>query len=94
MKTWPDKDPDEVLDYTIDWQPRLDQDDGSSDNISGSTWVVPAGLTEVTSSVAGRKAVIWLSSGTLGESYTVTNRIITAGGRTMDQSVKLRIRAK
>lgn len=94
MKNWPDKDPDEVLDYAIDWQPRLNQDDGSIDSIATSTWVVPAGLTQVTSTFSGQNTVLWLSSGSLGETYSVTNRITTAGGRTMDQSVKLRIRAK
>ena len=37
---WPDKDPDEVLDYCLDWSDRL----GSSDTISTSTWIVPTGI--------------------------------------------------
>lgn len=39
--TWPDKDPDEVLDYQLDWGTRL-----GTDTIVTSTWVVPTGITK------------------------------------------------
>lgn len=86
---WPAKDPDETLDYEIDWKARL-----SGDTIASSEWTVPDGLTQVSANISGTKAVIWLSGGTLDQSYSILNRIITAGGRTMDQTVLLAIRSK
>ena len=38
---WDFKDPDEVLDYRVDWSARLD-----GDTIASSTWEVLAGLTK------------------------------------------------
>jgi hypothetical protein len=86
---WPAKDPDEVLDYAIDWKARL-----AGDAIASSAWTVPTGLTENSSSVSGTKTVLWLSGGTLDQSYSILNRITTTGGRTMDQSVTLSVRSK
>lgn len=86
---WDDKDPDEILDYQLDWSEELD-----TDTISTSTWIVPTGLTEETDSNSTTTTTVWLSGGTIGQVYTLTNRITTAGGRTYDQSVRLRVRTK
>lgn len=89
MASWPPKDPDEVLDYQFDWSERLE--DGET--ISTSTFIVAAGtITLGATSFAGGLTTVWLSGGTLGESCTITNRITTSGGRTYDESAKLRIR--
>lgn len=87
--SWPDKDPDEVLDYEIDWSDRL-----GTDTIATSTWTVPVGLTEGTSDINGAKTFVFLSGGTDGARYRITNRVVTAGLRTMEQSVHLRITAR
>lgn len=85
------KDPDEVLDYTLDWSARLPD----SDTIATSTWIISgSGLTEDTDSKTDTTTTIWLSGGTLNTQYDLTNRVVTVGGRTMDQTVKLKIRAK
>jgi hypothetical protein len=39
-------------------------------------------------------AVIFLASGTVGEIYEVTNRIITTGGRQNDQTISILIEEK
>ena len=64
------KDPDATLDYIIDWSEWLD-----TDTISTSTWTVPTGLTNVSDSNTTTTATIWLSGGTAGQRYTVSNRI-------------------
>jgi len=87
---WPDKDPDEVLDYSIDWSDRLDTDD----TVSTSTWIVPTGLTEDSDTFTSTVTTVWLSDGDLGKVYNVVNRIVTADARTMDQTVRLRIKTK
>jgi hypothetical protein len=37
---------------------------------------------------------VWLSGGADGQSYLVLNRITTVGGRTMDQTMKLKVKSK
>ena len=86
---WDFKDPDEVLDYRVDWSARLD-----GDTIASSTWEVPTGLTKDSDTSDDDSTTIWLSGGTLGDNYTLVNRITTAGGRTFDQSVKLKVRTR
>ncbi|MBI4905706.1 MAG: hypothetical protein HY820_18885 [Acidobacteria bacterium] len=80
------KDPNSVLDYSIDWTRWLD-----GDAIATSEWIVPDGLTKVTDGRTTKTATVWLSSGSAGQSYTVTNRITTSGGRTEDRSFTVKI---
>jgi len=92
--SWPSfKDPDEVLDYQIDWSARLVTMD-SVDTITTSTWTVPDGITKNSDGKSNTATTIWLSGGVKDTAYILTNRIVTAGGRSMDQSVKLKIKAK
>ena len=85
------KDPEAVLDYTIDWTKWLDE---VGDTIATSTWIVPSGLTKVTETNTSKNATVWLSGGTDGTNYTVTNRITTAAGRTDDRSISIRVRER
>lgn len=88
---WPDKDPAEVLDYGLDWSDQLALTD-PIDTISSATWAVPAGLTAGAQFVIDGVATIWLSGGTAGADYTLTCRIVTSGGRTLERSVKLLVK--
>ena len=88
--TWPDKDPDEVLDYTVNWAARL----AEGDTISTSTWIVPDGITKDSDSRGDSTTTIWLSGGTLSAEYSFVNRVVTAGGRTMDQTINITITEK
>ncbi len=80
------KDPDAVLDYIIDWSIWLD-----ADTISTSTWSVPAGITEDSSSNTTTTATIWLSGGTAGASYDLINSIVTAAGRKDDRTIRIHV---
>jgi hypothetical protein len=112
---WPFKDPDEVLDYDIDWTRRLysadeakaaqAQDDAGqevtivpADTISGSTFTLPEGtLAKATgkdSTFTNTSTTVWLQGGDEGTTYLITNEITTAGGRIMDQSVRLKVKSK
>ena len=75
------KDPDAELDYRLDWSAWLD-----GDTISTSTWSADTGITVTTSTNTTTTATVWLAGGTLGQAYTVTNRVVTAGGRTDERS--------
>ena len=85
MKTF-EKDPDAVLDYTIKWAKYL-----NTDTIATSAWVLDGGITKDSDTNDTNSATIWLSSGTVGNSYTVTNRITTAAGRTDDRSILIKV---
>lgn len=80
------KDPNAVLDYSIDWTRWL-----AGDQIAASEWIVPFGLTKMADSKTATSATVWLSGGTVSQSYTVTNRITTAAGRTEDRSFTIRV---
>lgn len=80
------KDPDATVDRQIDWSDWLTD---LADTITSSTWILPTGITGANMSHTTTSATIWLSSGTAGQSYTVTNRVVTAGGRTDDRSIEV-----
>jgi len=80
------KDPDSILDYVVDWSEWL-----GSDTVSSSTFTVGTGLTKDSESNTTTTATVWVSGGTANSSYTVTNRIVTAGGRTADRSFVVKV---
>ena len=90
---WPDKDPNDVLDYVIDWTARLDPD---TDTIQSSLWIVPDGITKNSDQImsGSKKTKIWLSGGSVSITYSFVNRVTTVGGRTMDQTVKIKVKEK
>ena len=85
------KDPQAVLDYTIDWTKWLDE---VGETIATRTWIVPTGLTKVTETNTTKLATVWLSGGTVETNYTVTNRITTVAGRTDDRSITIRVKER
>lgn len=90
-KSWSGvKDPDEVKDYEVDWSDLLD-----TDTIATSTWSVTegSGLTIDSDTNDTTTTTVWLSDGVAG-TYSLLNRVTTAGGRTYDQTCKLKVRAK
>lgn len=85
------KDPNATLDYTILWAEWLAE---VADTISVSTWLLDDGITEVTSTNTDTDATVWISGGTVNNSYNATNRIVTTNGRTDDRTITLKIRQK
>lgn len=94
-------DPDDVLDYTIDWR-ALTNGTGASDwlaageTITASSWTVSAGITQTTPapSYTDDTTTIWLTGGTVNEVYRVTNHITTNQGRQTDYTITLAIRER
>lgn len=93
-KKWPFKDPDEVLDYSINWAGEDNDGPAADDVIVTSTWDVPDGLTQDSEENTDTTTTIWLSGGTAGETYEVVNEIVTTGGRTWNQTVRLPIKVR
>lgn len=83
------KDPQAVLDYVIDWSDWLD-----GDTITASQWTVPDGIEKDSDTHTTTAATIWLSGGTLGETYSVVNHITTVAGRENDQTIRIKVRSQ
>lgn len=64
----------DILIYTIDWSNWLN----TGDSINSSAWVVPAGMTLVTSANTTTQTTAKISGGTIGTAYTITNTITSA----------------
>lgn len=85
--SWPaKKDPNAEKDYAVDWGPWL-----NGDTIQSVTWTVPAGISKTDEEIVGTQAVIWLSGGTAGTTYSIVCRVVTAGGRTDERTVKVKV---
>jgi hypothetical protein len=68
----PSKDAAAVLDYSIDWSQWL-----AGDTIAASSWTCDQGITGVpVSGPDTTKTSIWLSGGTMGQTYKISNSII------------------
>jgi len=87
------KDPDSVIDFSVNW------DDGylqSGETITTSTWTVePFVSTDLdiqSSSNTSEVATAWITGGTRGNRYRLTNRIVTADGRTDERSITIFVR--
>jgi hypothetical protein len=101
---WPDKDKDEILDYSIDWSRFL-----GDDNISGVTWYIDDasgvktevdaadlvnGLQMVQKTNTLSVATIRLSLGTNNVRYLISCKITTVEGLQYERSVYLRVKEK
>ena len=86
---WSNKDPLDVIDYTVDWVNRLE-----GDTISTSTWTATTGLTLGAKSIVDSKVKTFISGGVDGTTYYVTNTIVTSGGRTHSVTVRLKVKTQ
>lgn len=78
------KGPGERLDHIVNWAIHL-----GSDTISSSSWTAETGITIDKDTNTTTTATVWLSGGTLGEFYLITNTIVTDGERTLVQSIRI-----
>jgi hypothetical protein len=88
-------DPSDKKDYTYNWASRLlvgGEDVG--DTISTSTWTVPTGITQTTPTPSNTTTTttIWLTGGTDGVHYKITNHVTTAQGREYDRSFVVQVK--
>lgn len=100
---WPPKDPDELLDYSVDWSRWLNTGVNIStvswfiDNASGvKTAFTPSlvvnGLQNVSQTNTNTVATINLGSGTNNVEYKIYCRITDSSGSIAERVVKLKIK--
>lgn len=95
IPTAPYKDPDSVIDYGADYASWL----SSGETISASAWLIDGTTVSATDTVNGltldsatssmTATAAWLSGGTEGSTYTLTNRVTTSAGRVEDRSMTI-----
>jgi hypothetical protein len=78
-----------TLDYTVNWSAWLDTDTIAA-GTSGSAWTVSSTSTDITivsHSKTTTTTIVWLSGGTVGERYELTNQIETDAARIDDRTL-------
>ena len=98
---WPDKDPDDQLDYSINWTEALD-----GDTISSIVWKIydadgvlqtwssgetVNGLQYISSTNTNTVATIYLGSGTAFTTYKIVCRMTASDATIIEQEVRIRV---
>lgn len=92
---WPNKDPDEILDYKHDWSARLDGDTIATVDVIFETSIGSnTTVLERPTAFASTIQTVWLEGGQVDDEVKLTLRITTVGGRTYDEGVKLKIKER
>jgi len=101
---WPDKDKDEITDFSVDWSRFL-----SGDTLSAAKWFIKDetgtkielsdaqvvdGLQFVIGTISGQVATARFSLGTDNVRYTVVCQVTTGNGLQYERSIFLRVREK
>ena len=101
---WPDKDPDETVDYSVDWSRFLPTDtisaaywsitdtDGTKNQFSDAE--VVDGLQFVQGTLSGKVATARFALGTNNKRYTIFCKIQTGSGLTFERAIHLRAKEK
>lgn len=84
MLILPTKDPNEVLNYTIDWSDRL-----GTDTLSGTPTVTVTGAVKDGQSNTTNAVTVKLSGGTAGTIAKIEARAVTAAGLTIEDTAVL-----
>ena len=94
-----EKDPDAKLDYTIDWSNWI----VGGDTIANSHWIVstidsdPNPMSEWTSNVltaVDSRTTVYLQGGSVGNVYTITNRITTGNQLVEDRFFRIFVKQR
>ena len=92
------KDPDAVLDWKFDWAPLTNESAGgksdwlaSGETISSATITADTGITVDSDSITdtNTSVTVWLSGGTVGETYSVACEIVTSASRTDERTIQI-----
>lgn len=88
------KDPDAVLDYSIDWGAEYLGGDLLAESEWSATPDEPGGVSIVGSHFDATIASVKAGGGVPGRLYRLVNQVVTAAGRTDSRSIVLRVEAR
>ena len=95
MLVWRFKDPDEVLEYPVDWSLHPMWQPGDVIDSATFTLVTAAGMTKNSSTHDNRNlSFVTLSGGTAGSRGKVLCEVVTDAGQTLQQTATVLIRAR
>lgn len=83
------KDPDAVLDYSLDWSEWL-----KGDIITSSSITPPAGINKDSGTFGASLQTVWVSGGMDGTDYDIVYHVGTAGGRADDRTIRISVRTR
>lgn len=92
--TYKMKDPDAVLDYSVNWAQWLDTDEiitSQSVSVSPVTDTRPMQVDRSELDSTGTIVVAWVSGGETGQRYRLTFQITTDAGRTDERSMNINV---
>jgi hypothetical protein len=82
--------PVENFDVLIDWE--AEGFLAAGDSIVSSSWSADVGITIGVTVMTATTTTVWVSGGTAGWLYHVTNTITTVGGRTFQRFIDFKIK--
>jgi hypothetical protein len=88
-----DKDPQSTLDYTVDWSSWIN----TADTLSTSTWAIetiagdasPLASTSTALDTTNHLTHVWVTAGTAGDNYRITNTVTTVAGLTEERYFRI-----
>ena len=81
------KHPNATKDYGFDWRKWLQYDE----DLVSSLWTVTSGLTRLSDGIKDNCSIIWVTGGTTGNAYYMTNTIQTNQGRKEIRTIIVRV---
>ena len=101
---WPEKDPDEQTDFSVDWSRFLGDnsiasalfsiEDANGTKVPVETATIVAGLQFIATTISGNVATARFGLGTDHKRYNISCRITTTQGLTFERTVILPIRER
>jgi len=83
------KDPNATLDFGFDWSQWLGDDEAIIDYAVN---VSPCGIVNDFNTNTAGSVIVWLSSGSVGQRYSVACLITTSGSRIDERTIKIDVR--
>ena len=87
------KDPQSVVDYSINWAAVLNAT-SPVDTISSSTWAADNSLIVDSDSNTTSASSVWVSAGRVGRYSKLTNTIVTTLGRTHERTITVELKPR
>lgn len=85
------KDPDAVLDYSVDWGAQYLAGDALAESVWEVTPAEPGGVNVVGSQFDFRVATVQAGGGVAGRIYRLVNTVVLASGLNDSRSITLRV---
>ena len=87
------KDPESVIDFTINWAATL-AESSPSDEISTSAWTADQAMVVDSDTNTTTTTTVWVSGGTRWKYANLVNTVVTTAGRTYERTITVKLQDK